>query len=99
MRWEAIQFIGYDDPLDQREKWWSEETVSEDFDMALRLQAAGYVVRLASYSSPTGEVYEEGVSITVYDELARWEKYAYGCSELVFNPFRYWVRLLKAPSC
>jgi hypothetical protein len=26
----------------------------------------------------------------VYDELARWQKYAYGCNELVFHPIRFW---------
>jgi hypothetical protein len=34
--------------------------------------------------------FKEGVSLTVYDELARWEKYAYGCNELVFNPLLRW---------
>ncbi|CRK48841.1 hypothetical protein BN1723_020675, partial [Verticillium longisporum] len=33
----------------------------------------------------------EGVSLTVYDELARWEKYAYGCNELLFHPIRTWL--------
>ncbi|KAG9963913.1 hypothetical protein KCU61_g3421, partial [Aureobasidium melanogenum] len=87
LRWSAVQDIAYDCPLDLKEKYWSEETVSEDFDMALRLQTAGYLVRFASYA---GDGFKEGVSLTVYDELARWEKYAYGCSELVFNPLRYW---------
>jgi hypothetical protein len=62
--------------------------VSEDFDMALRLQCSGYVVRLGAY---TGSGFKEGVSLTVYDELARWEKYAYGCSELIFHPLKDWV--------
>lgn len=88
LRWSAVQDIAYDCPLDLKEKYWSEATVSEDFDMALRLQTAGYLVRFASYA---GEGFKEGVSLTVYDELARWEKYAYGCSELVFNPLRYWI--------
>lgn len=56
----------------QVEKYWSESTVSEDFDMALRLQSAGYIVRLAAYQ---GTKFQEGVSLTVYDELHRWEKY------------------------
>lgn len=60
--------------------------------MALRLQAKGYLVRLAGYASPDGEVFQEGVSLTVYDEITRWEKYAYGCSELIFNPFKDWFR-------
>lgn len=31
------------------EKFWSEDHVSEDFDLSLRLQTAGFVVRLATY--------------------------------------------------
>ncbi|KAK3112694.1 hypothetical protein LTR53_010749 [Teratosphaeriaceae sp. CCFEE 6253] len=87
LRWAAMQEIAYDDEDDQREKYWSEATVSEDFDMALRLQTVGYYVRLGAYQ---GDGFKEGVSLTVYDELARWEKYAYGCSELIFHPLRYW---------
>ena len=34
---------------DGRELFWSESHVSEDFDMALRLQTGGFVVRLATY--------------------------------------------------
>ena len=85
LRWSAVQDIAY--MHDGVEKYWSEETVSEDFDMALRLQSEGYIVRLAAY---TGDGFKEGVSLTVYDELARWEKYAYGCNELIFHPLRYW---------
>jgi hypothetical protein len=56
--------------------------------MSLRLQCAGYIIRLGAY---TGDGFKEGVSLTVYDELARWEKYAYGCNELLFHPFRFWI--------
>jgi cellulose synthase/poly-beta-1,6-N-acetylglucosamine synthase-like glycosyltransferase len=87
LRWSAIQEIGYVDE-DGYEKYWSESTVSEDFDMALRLQTNGHIIRLAAYA---GDGYKEGVSLTVYDELARWEKYAYGCNELIFHPVRYWI--------
>ena len=86
LRWSAIQDISYE--TDGVEKFWSESTVSEDFDMALRLQTAGYLVRLGAY---TKDGFKEGVSLTVYDELARWEKYAYGCNELIFHPMRYWL--------
>lgn len=44
-------------------------------------------MRLASYHHG---LFKEGVSLTVYDELARWEKYAYGCNELVFHPIYKW---------
>ncbi|KIW88925.1 uncharacterized protein Z519_10409 [Cladophialophora bantiana CBS 173.52] len=91
LRWTAVQDVAYiyEDINDGivKEKYWSEATVSEDFDMALRLQTSGYILRLAAYA---GQGFKEGVSLTVYDELARWEKYAYGCSELIFHPFAQW---------
>jgi membrane glycosyltransferase len=71
LRWSAIQGIAYQCELDKWEKFWSENTVSEDFDMSLRLQSQGYTVRLAAYK---GDEFKEGVSLTVYDELNRWEK-------------------------
>lgn len=86
LRWKAIQDISYEE--NGVEKYWSECTVSEDFDMALRLQCEGYIVRLGAY---TKMGFKEGVSLTVYDELSRWEKYAYGCNELIFHPMKYWI--------
>ena len=88
LRWSAIQEISFFDDDDGYEKFWSESHVSEDFDMSLRLQCDGYIIRLASWA---GEGFKEGVSLTVYDELARWEKYAYGCNELLFHPIREWL--------
>jgi hypothetical protein len=87
LRWSAIQQVSYVDD-DGYEKFWSESHVSEDFDMSLRLQCSGYIIRLAAWA---GEGFKEGVSLTVYDELARWEKYAYGCNELLFHPIRKWL--------
>ncbi len=87
LRWSAIQQVSYTDE-DGYEKFWSESHVSEDFDMSLRLQCDGYIIRLASWAHGG---FKEGVSLTVYDELARWEKYAYGCNELLCHPIRQWV--------
>ena len=90
LRWSAIQEVSFKE--DGVEKYWSESHVSEDFDMALRLQVWGYVVRMAAWA---GYGFKEGVSLTVYDELTRWEKYPFGCNELVFHPVKYW--LTKCP--
>ncbi len=87
LRWSAIQQVSYTDD-DGYDKFWSESHVSEDFDMSLRLQCSGYIIRLAAWA---GDGFKEGVSLTVYDELARWEKYAYGCNELLFHPVRTWL--------
>ncbi|KAK7689381.1 hypothetical protein QCA50_007173 [Cerrena zonata] len=88
LRWKAIQDAAFIDK-DGQEKIWSESNVSEDFDMALRLQMRGFIIRWATYSKGA---FKEGVSLTVDDELNRWQKYAYGCSELLFNPFVEWFR-------
>ena len=87
LRWSALQQVSYTDP-DGYDKFWSESHVSEDFDMSLRLQCAGYIIRMAAWA---GDGFKEGVSLTVMDELARWEKYAYGCNELLFHPIRTWL--------
>lgn len=89
LRWSAIQDAAFVDPLDGIKKIWSEVNVSEDFDMALRLQLKGYIIRWASYSNGG---FKEGVSLTCDDELNRWQKYAYGCNELIFNPLIQWWR-------
>ncbi|BFZ61546.1 hypothetical protein YB2330_002614 [Saitoella coloradoensis] len=88
IRWRAVQESAEWMHEDGNPRWWSESHVSEDFEMALKLQCAGHSIRLAAYTN--GE-FKEGVSLTLFDEIARWEKYAYGCSELIFNPVRTWL--------
>jgi cellulose synthase/poly-beta-1,6-N-acetylglucosamine synthase-like glycosyltransferase len=90
LRWSALQDAAFIDSADGKKKIWSESNVSEDFDMALRLQLKGYIIRWATYSEGG---FKEGVSLTVDDELNRWQKYSYGCSELIFNPMISWWRL------
>ena len=75
LRWAALQDAAFVDPADGVKKIWSETNVSEDFDMALRLQLRGYSIRWATYSNGG---FKEGVSLTCDDELNRWQKYAYG---------------------
>ncbi|KAF9230503.1 glycosyl transferase family group 2-domain-containing protein [Melanogaster broomeanus] len=87
LRWSALQDAAFVDPDDGKKKIWSEANVSEDFDMALRLQLKGYIIRWATYSMGG---FKEGVSLTVDDELNRWQKYAYRCNELIFNPVIEW---------
>jgi cellulose synthase/poly-beta-1,6-N-acetylglucosamine synthase-like glycosyltransferase len=74
LRWQAVQDAAFID-RDGKEKIWSESHVSEDFDLAMRLQMRGYIIRWATYSKGG---FKEGVSLTADDELNRWQKYAYG---------------------
>lgn len=60
-------------------KYWSG---LENVDVSLHLQISGFVVRPAIYHNGH---FKKGVLLTVYDELARWEEYAYGCNKLVFR--------------
>jgi hypothetical protein len=85
LRWSALQEIMFEE--DGVLKVWSEAHVSEDFALSLALQVKGYLIRWATYSK---DKFEEGVSLTCDDEVNRWQKYAWGCSELIFNPLRYW---------
>lgn len=79
LRWSALQDAAFIDPADGKKKIWSEANVSEDFDMALRLQLRGYIIRWSTYSDGG---FKEGVSLTCDDELNRWQKYAYGSCAL-----------------
>ncbi|WVQ83999.1 hypothetical protein IAT38_006144 [Cryptococcus sp. DSM 104549] len=88
LRWSALQECMSADPDDGILKIWSEDHVSEDFQIAVTLQIKGYTVRWATYS---GGDFEEGVSLTCDDELNRWQKYAFGCSELLFYPLKRWI--------
>ncbi|EPQ28118.1 uncharacterized protein PFL1_04445 [Pseudozyma flocculosa PF-1] len=88
LRWSAIREVAFEDDVDPGvSKIWSDAHVSEDFDMALRLLMKSYVVRWATYSQGG---FLEGVSLTAEDELNRWQKYAFGCSELMLNRLWQW---------
>ncbi|KAL8278286.1 hypothetical protein RQP46_009318 [Phenoliferia psychrophenolica] len=87
LRWSALQHQSFIDPTDNKRKIWSESHVSEDFVMTTNLVSKGYITRWATY---TNHEFLEGVSLSCVDELNRWQKYAWGCSEMVFNPLRYW---------
>jgi cellulose synthase/poly-beta-1,6-N-acetylglucosamine synthase-like glycosyltransferase len=60
LRWSALQDVAVFE--DDRIMFWSESHVSEDFDMALRLQIKGYITRLANWAHGG---FKEGVSLTV----------------------------------
>ena len=97
LRWEVLQDAAFVDAADGVKKIWSESNMSEDFDVALRLK--GYSIRCACrvsslvstcadvcmhrWASYSNGGFKEGVSLTVDDELNRWEKYAYGCNECI----------------
>ncbi|KAF5369368.1 hypothetical protein D9758_002569 [Tetrapyrgos nigripes] len=100
LRWSAIQEVSFiDRPVGKHaeqlqgyrqagvRKFYSETTVSEDMDLSLRLLEKGYVVRWATYANGG---FKEGVSLTLTDEVARFQKYACGCNEILFNPLFRW---------
>lgn len=88
LRFSALNDIVQVGP-DSLPRWWSEKHVSEDFELSLKLLSCGYTSRMAGYSDYQ---FKEGVCLTVYDEINRWEKYAFGISELMFNPCSTWLR-------
>ncbi|KAG6010511.1 hypothetical protein E4U43_008555 [Claviceps pusilla] len=88
LRWPAVQDVGVPEE-DGYVPYWSESHVSEDFDIALRLQMAGSVIRIADYHD---NAFKEGVSLTIYDEINRWQKYGYGVNEMIFHPIHRWYK-------
>ncbi|PWN87938.1 hypothetical protein FA10DRAFT_215120, partial [Acaromyces ingoldii] len=94
LRWTALQQCqGKVDDQGERSIF-SSKHVSEDYELAMRLQMAGYCVRWATYSN---QEFKEGVSLNPDDEKARWQKYAFGACEIVFNPFYKWFMGPIAP--
>lgn len=72
-------------------KYWKEDRVSEDFDLCLRFHTHGYYGKyMLNYEFPFGE----GVSLTYQDEIKKYSKFAYGASEIMFNPIKKWYKNL-----
>jgi hypothetical protein len=60
--------------LDFGEKLTDLVTVISEIDLTLRLQAAGYIVRVSMIASRCKEWFREGVSLTQWDYVANLEK-------------------------
>ncbi|KAJ9474297.1 Glyco_trans_2-like domain-containing protein [Pseudozyma hubeiensis] len=89
LRWTALQQVADKKLLQEERQIFSSQHVSEDYELAMRLQMAGYCVRWATYSN---QEFREGVSLNPSDEKARWQKYAFGACEILFNPFVRWYK-------
>lgn len=70
-------------------KCWSENRVSEDFDLCLRFINSGYYGKFIAYKD---NIFQEGVSLSFKDEMNKYSKFAYGASEIMFNPIKNWCR-------
>lgn len=90
LRWSSVQKVAFYDEDDKRTKYWSEDHVSEDFDLFIRLASISEFGRYVMY---TGNDFQEGVSLAYIDEVIKFRKFAYGACELVFNKFKDWHRL------
>jgi len=87
----GLQFL----PVDQvgfanlqaqnRTEYWSENHVSEDFELMIHLYNLGFNGRYCAY--PDCE-FQEGITRTFDEEAGRHRKFALGAHELVFNPFQ-----------
>ncbi|UZJ55683.1 hypothetical protein CBS101457_005003 [Exobasidium rhododendri] len=89
LRWTALQECQKKVDNQGERAIFSSKHVSEDYELALRLQMSGYCTRWATYSN---QEFKEGVSLNPNDEKARWQKYAFGACEIVFNPFYKWYK-------
>lgn len=79
IKYEALEKIH---KINKR-KPWSEEHVSEDFVFSMMLLSNNYN---GKYTTICGLDFLEGVSLNYIDEVLKFKKYAYGSSEMIFNP-------------
>eukprot|EP00934_Nitzschia_sp_Nitz4_P007226 Nitzschia sp. Nitz4//scaffold7_size249615//86824//89908//NITZ4_001163-RA/size249615-processed-gene-0.135-mRNA-1//1//CDS//3329558400//7216//frame0 len=68
-------------------EFWSENHVSEDFELMIHLYYLGFNGRYVAY--PDCE-FQEGITRTFDEEAGRHRKFALGAHELMFNPFNNW---------
>jgi hypothetical protein len=87
LRWSSVKKVSFYDEHDKRQKFWSEDHVSEDFDLYIRLAS---INEFGRYDMYTGDEFQEGVSLAYVDEVIKFRKFAYGACELVFNRFNEW---------
>jgi len=88
LRFEAMDKVKKHIFEENRFEYWSEDKVSEDFDMSIRLQSEGYIGVYSVFCE-----FEEGVSLSYEDELSKLSKFAYGASELIFSK-NFWRFLI-----
>jgi hypothetical protein len=80
-------------------KYWTEESVSEDYDLFLRFAIHGKFGRYVMYdcggiSGRVGEGggWQEGISLTFIDEVKNLKKFTFGACEICFYPIKWWLR-------
>ena len=67
-----------------RHEYWSENHISEDFEIMVNFYNLGYNGRYIAYP---GCEFEEGITRTFDEEAERQIKFSTGAHELLFNPF------------
>lgn len=80
-------FIRYSSLLDILQEYkiiWSEDKVSEDFDLFIRFSS---LKKLGRYGTYCGD-FQEGISLTYNDELNKLTKFSYGACEIIINPWK-----------
>lgn len=86
IRWKDMREYANKDK--QEVKYWSEETVSEDFEFFIRLAQNNKFGRYVTY---TGTDFQEGVALSYIDEVIKMKKFTYGACEMCFNPIKNWI--------
>ena len=69
-------------------EYWSENHVSEDFELMIHLYNLGFNGRYIAY--PDCE-FQEGITRTFDEEAGRHRKFSLGAHELMFNPLNSWI--------
>jgi cellulose synthase/poly-beta-1,6-N-acetylglucosamine synthase-like glycosyltransferase len=90
VRKSALMALHNEEQNGETVKYWREDRVSEDFDLCLRLHQHGYHGKYVIHHSDG--YFGEGVSLSYEDEMAKYSKFAYGASEVMFQPVGQWCK-------
>jgi cellulose synthase/poly-beta-1,6-N-acetylglucosamine synthase-like glycosyltransferase len=75
---------------------WHNHRASEDFDIMMRMLAAGYH---GKYIAFPGMEFGEVVTTSFHEEASKYQRYTFGVAESLLNPINQWERfgLLSSP--
>ena len=98
IRWRCLKSVVFGG---EDVKYWTEESVSEDYDLFLRFAIHGKFGRYVMYDCGgikdrvrvgEGGGWQEGISLTFIDEVKNLKKFTFGACEICFYPIKLWLR-------
>lgn len=79
--------------MQEQDKYWSDDKVSEDFDFSFRVLSKGYRGVYVAFAT-----FSEGISFDLHSEVLKMSKFTHGAIEMIFSPvYRQYLTSNKIP--